>query len=161
MSPPGSAPSCSGTRRTGPTRGSADSSLRTLGTPFFPLVQSGLEGFRADLMDEVPDLEFGLAKKLSIGFGGEQLGDRAKVVADGLHQAALDALRLVLLLGCEREAGHGVPPCVQRCRENRPTYQHPLLYEISHPLSRRLPFPGREPSSPFTAPCALWHDGGP
>src|SRR5262249_13012674 len=112
MPPPGSAPSCNGTRRTGPTPGNAGSSSRILGTPFFPLVQSGLEGLGADPVDEVPDLELGLAKELPIGFGGQQLGDRANVVADGLHQDTLDPLGLVLLFRGERAAGHGVPPCV-------------------------------------------------
>src|SRR6516162_3733931 len=139
MSPPGSAPSWADTRRTGPTPGSAGSLLRILGTPFFPLVQSGLDGLGANLVDEVPNLELGLAKELAIGFGGQQLGDRADLVADGLHQDAFDPLGLVLLFGGEREAGHGVPPCVQLRRENRPTHQRSLLYEISHPLSRRLP----------------------
>src|SRR4051794_7418373 len=155
MSPPGSAPSCSGTRRTGPTRGSADSSLRTLGTPFFPLVQSGLEGFSADLMDEVPDLEFSPAKKLSIGLGGEQLGDRTNVVADGLHQDALDALRLDLLLGCEWAAGHGVPPCVQLRRETG--------RRISTRFSTRFPTHFRDayPSSIARRQMIAWGGRGP
>ena len=86
--------------------------MRTLDTPFFPLVQSGLDGLGADLVDEVSDLELSLAEQLAIGFGGQQLSDRADVAAYRLQKEALDLLRLILLLGGEREAGHGEPPCV-------------------------------------------------
>jgi hypothetical protein len=58
--------------------------LRTLDSPFFPLVQSGLEGLGPDLVDSVADLEFGLSQELPIGFGGEQFGEAAEVGVGGL-----------------------------------------------------------------------------
>jgi hypothetical protein len=51
---------------------------------FFPLVQSGLEGLGADLVDPVADLEFGLPQELPIGFRGEELGEAAEVGVGGL-----------------------------------------------------------------------------
>jgi len=65
---------------------------------FFPLVQSGFDGPGSDRVDAVSDLEFGLAKDLAIGLGGEQLGDALDFVLDNGHETELDAVGLVSLL---------------------------------------------------------------
>src|SRR5271165_2546891 len=50
--------------------GTQDRSCSTLGTPFFPLVESGLDGVSGELVGALPDLEFGGPQQLGIGFGG-------------------------------------------------------------------------------------------
>jgi len=70
-----------------------------LGTPFFPLVESGLDGLGSDFVDPVADLELGLAEDLSVGLGGEQLGDPSDFLADHVEQASLDPVGLIELLG--------------------------------------------------------------
>jgi len=79
-----------------------------LGSPFFPLVQSGFDGPGSDRVDAVSDLELGLAKDLAIGLGGEQLGDALDFVLDNGHETELDAVGLVSLLGgqVERDSWH-------------------------------------------------------
>ena len=59
--------------------------------PFFPLVQSGLEGRDSDLVDAVSDLELGLSQELAIGLGGQEFGEGAEVGCDGLLQGLEDA----------------------------------------------------------------------
>jgi hypothetical protein len=63
-------------------------------------------------MDEVADLEFGPSQKLTIGLGGEQLGDGAEIGLGGLEKGLEDPLGLFCLLGVERNGGgvHEKPP---------------------------------------------------
>src|SRR5262249_45541872 len=102
--------SWAGSRRTGPIRGSAGSSGWTLGTPFFPLVQSGLDGLGPDLVDPVSDIELGRSEDLAVGLGGQRLGEGAEVGLDGLPQGLIDALGFLGLLGGQRRRRHGGPP---------------------------------------------------
>jgi hypothetical protein len=58
--------------------GNGGRSCSTPGTPFFPLVQSGLQGGGAEAVDGIADLELGLAQELAIGLGGKQAGESAR-----------------------------------------------------------------------------------
>src|SRR5262245_38670689 len=102
--------SWAGSRRTGPIPDSSGSSCWILGTPFFPLVQGGLDGLGPDLVDAVSDLELGLSQELAVGLGGQQLGQGAEVGLDGLPQRLEDALGRIGLLGGQGRRRHGGPP---------------------------------------------------
>jgi hypothetical protein len=64
-------------------------------------------------VDPVADLELGGAEELSVGLGGEQLGDPLDLILEGRHQASLDPVGFVELLGrqIQWESGHarGLP----------------------------------------------------
>lgn len=68
-----------------------DSSCANLGTPFFPLVQSGLDGVGSDLVDTIADLELRGSEDLVILLGGEQPSDPQgfflRFLADDIRQA--------------------------------------------------------------------------
>ena len=138
-SPPGSGPSWADSRRTGPIRGSAGSSCWTLGTPFFPLVQSGLEGLGADLVDAVADLELGLPQELAIGLGGEQVGEAAEVGVGGLAERLDRSGRTVRPARGSRGDRDMGALRERMTTKSEATHRRALLYEIFHPQSRRLP----------------------
>src|SRR5207244_1887017 len=53
--------------------GSADSSYSSLGTPFFPLLKSGLDRKSTDLVDALSHLELGGSEKFPVRFRHHQL----------------------------------------------------------------------------------------
>jgi hypothetical protein len=56
-----------------------------------------LEGLGAEAMDAVADLELGLAQELGVGLGGEQAGEAAGFVKEGLLQSIKQALGFGIL----------------------------------------------------------------
>ena len=53
-------------------------------------LEFGLEHLGADLMEDVPDLEFGLAENLGVGLGREQAGHLEDVLFHRLEDPCLD-----------------------------------------------------------------------
>ena len=91
--------------------GSGGRSGWNLGTPFFPLLGSGLEGLGAEAMDQVAELGTRSApKSWSSGLAGEQLGDGAEVVFGGGLEGLEELLGAAGLLLGEMGEGHGDPP---------------------------------------------------
>ena len=126
-------------RRSGPIRGSGGSSGWTLGSPFFPLVESGLEGLGPDLVDEVADLELGTGR----GVGGRAWRRAARPARGGRRRrpgaepdrscsasSACSAVRWDQDMGALRE---------RMTTNSGDTHRKAPLYRIFHPLSRRLP----------------------
>jgi hypothetical protein len=69
------------------------------GTPFFPLVQSGLQGLGSQAVDRLADLELRGAEELRVGLGGEQACEAAGLVQEGLLEGLEEALGFGFLLG--------------------------------------------------------------
>src|SRR5205807_8770839 len=107
-------------------------------TPFFPLVQSGLERVGGETVKLLADLELGLAQLLMVRLARQQPGEAAGLVEKRLLQQVVEALGLGFLGSREGDIGHERPPC-GALRGFWVTYPQPLMYGIFHPLSRRLP----------------------
>ena len=62
-------------------------------------LEFGLEHLGADLMEDVPDLEFGLAENLGVGLGREQAGHLEDVLFHRLEDDLGQFLGVGFLLG--------------------------------------------------------------
>jgi len=84
----------------------------TLGSPFFPPVDGGLDRLGSDLVDLISDLELGLPEELVLGFEGQEPGDLPEFVLGRLSHGLEEPLGFVLLFGGEvvvPETRHGWP----------------------------------------------------
>src|SRR5439155_26154697 len=85
---------------------SADKSCSIPGTPFFPLVNSGLNGVSSDLVRSLTDFEFGGTQKLAIGFGGHDPRHIERFLLGFLADDRRHPLCLSFLFGRELEVHH-------------------------------------------------------
>jgi hypothetical protein len=69
-------------------------------------VEFGLDRLGADLMDDVPDLEFGLSQDLMIGLGGQEAGHPEDVLFHRLEDDLRQFLGVGFLLGGQFGGGH-------------------------------------------------------
>src|SRR6266852_3283699 len=86
--------------------GSADRSCWTLGTPFFPLVESGLDGVSNNSVASIADFKFGGAKQLAIGLGGHDACHVQDFFLSSFANDSRDALCFSFLFGGESDVDH-------------------------------------------------------
>ena len=82
----------------------------SLGSPFFPLVQSGLQQLGAELVNGVAELELGLAQHLAGRLAGEQACQAACLLEQGFLEEFEQALGFGFLFGREGKISHGAIP---------------------------------------------------
>jgi hypothetical protein len=96
----------SGTRRSGHSPGSGGKSGSSRDTPFFPLVQSGLEGMGGELMGPVAEFEFGGPQELGVRLGNEEASHLQDFLLRLLENQRRQALGLGFLFGGKKDVGH-------------------------------------------------------
>jgi hypothetical protein len=74
---------------------------------FLTRLEFGSDRLGADLVDDVADLELGLAEDLVIGLGGQESGHLEDVTFEGLEHGLGEFLGMGLLLGGQVGGGHG------------------------------------------------------
>lgn len=70
-----------------------------LGTPLFPLFQSGGEEFSSDEMNEVSQVELGLAEELVVGAAGDEFPETVCLTLSDLDKQRGVMVGFELLLG--------------------------------------------------------------
>jgi hypothetical protein len=80
------------------------------GTPFFPLLCSGLEGLSSQAMDEIAEIELGLPEESVVGPGGQQFGDGLQVTFGGGLEGLVQLFGTPGLVLGEMVERHGYPP---------------------------------------------------
>jgi len=110
--------------------------------PFFPLLQSGLESFGTDLVDEVSEDELIRPEDGLVGRGGELIGDRLQVAGDGFFRISKIRLASSCCSGVSCRWGSALS---LRAMMTAPggnfglTFSLPPRSEISHQLSSCTP----------------------
>jgi hypothetical protein len=79
------------------------------------LSEEGLVGLGADAVDEVADLEFGVAEEGGIVGGDEGAGDGEELFIRGLTEGLSELLGLGFPFGGERSGGHERASVAVRC----------------------------------------------
>src|SRR5262249_42725799 len=90
---------------------SADRSCLNLGTPFFPLVESGFQCLGPQGVENITELKLGAAEQLAVLLAGEEAGDLSCFAEESALQKFEDSLGFGFLFDSEQDIGHGEPPC--------------------------------------------------
>src|SRR5207249_5480123 len=90
-----------------PLLGNAGSSDWNLGTPFFPLLKSGLDGLGTDAMDSIAHFELRRPENLMILLAGQQFCQLTQVRIDSGFQNLINPIGFLLPLRRQRLLVHG------------------------------------------------------
>jgi hypothetical protein len=104
-----------------------------LGTPFFPLIESGFEEGGSEFVNEFSEVELGGSEKLVVGSVGDEFAEPMGLPLGDLEKESGELIGLQLRFGwrgCRCVAHEGSPFRVIFALSN----VRPSFYEIIHPL---------------------------